>query len=74
MCRLSWGKFFARHTITLADYHALAPTPANISQTYVRWRACWGFDYDGTERVDGRTVGLEQDKPIEQWQPLGLEG
>lgn len=36
MCRPSRGKFIARHTITLADYRALAPTPANISQTYER--------------------------------------
>lgn len=36
MCRPSWRKFIARHTITLADYHALALTPANISQTCVR--------------------------------------
>lgn len=37
------GKFIASHTITLADYRALAPMPASISQTYVRWRVRRGL-------------------------------
>lgn len=58
MCQPSRGNFIAGHTITLADYHALALTPANISQTCVHWRACCGLDYYGTEWVEERTVGL----------------
>lgn len=45
------GKFIARHTITLADYRALAPMPASISQTYVRWRVRWGLTMMSQNRL-----------------------
>lgn len=44
-------KFIARHTITLADYRALAPMPASISQTYVRWRVRRGLTMMSQNRL-----------------------